>query len=713
MPQLQQCAWEFVLLAPVFAALLLAATASALPPAENSAEEVQRLILMLRERPGESPAIDSQVRREAADQLAQIGAAGVAAVPALRSALGAKDLVLRVSLASALVSIELEPSSDLAPLLVEGLGGASTRGKALRALEGMGPAAAAAVPSLIGLLKDGDPDVRNRAASVLGNIGPGAVAAAPALAQELDDSRAGELWRFAESALVDIGPTAVPALVNGVRDERTRVIAAHALNSLRPEAKAAVPALMEALKDSRPRARSMACYGLAGIGPEARAAARSLIVALADTARDVRFQAAYALGRIGPDAADAIPALTRALADSSNDVARAAATALSSMGPAAVTPLVVALGSANPIVRAEAAVSLGRLGPQGKPESGVLQAALKDDDKLVRCSAAQALVAVEPAAGTKTLSMLQQELGDGICFWQVTGALGALGREALPVLINGLRDSREQTRNQAWFTLSKLDPAVLREATPDLVAALGDPREEVRAIVTQLLAGLKLDDPGVYTALKTTLGDRTAKVRTAAAAALITDGPEGRTLALPVLKAALRDPDKLSRFLTATALAKGDHESKTAAMPALLEALNEPEEFEAALKFGRLEVIRALGEMGPDARSAIPGLIRSFKMGLPHLQEGPPALLGDFKVCLACATALARIDGTLAPFGVSLLVSALTTSDAGLRFEAARGLGQIGPPAMAAMPALRKACKDEVREVRAAATAASDRIQGR
>jgi hypothetical protein len=84
----------------------------------------------------------------------------------------------------------------------------------------LGPRARPAVPALIKLLKNDDPDVRYWAAGCLGLIGPSAQAAVPALLAGLNTNR--YLWA-ASFALGKIGPDARQAIpFRRVRERRCR-----------------------------------------------------------------------------------------------------------------------------------------------------------------------------------------------------------------------------------------------------------------------------------------------------------------------------------------------------------------------------------------------------------------------------------------------------------------------------------------------------------
>lgn len=184
------------------------------------------------------------------------------------------------------------------------------RSLALLALEGMGPAAADAVPVLIELLPKNTPAVMK----TLGGIGPAAQAAVPVLIKifEGNDSlvvdAAEALWR------INKYPQAIPAIYAALQDENValRRTAAIALERLGTDAKAAAPALVSALRDKEPMVRVFAANALRQTSRDPRA-----ITAMAELLQVKEgmwsSQAAIFLERIGPDAKAAVPALVESL----------------------------------------------------------------------------------------------------------------------------------------------------------------------------------------------------------------------------------------------------------------------------------------------------------------------------------------------------------------------------------------------------------------
>jgi HEAT repeat protein len=82
----------------------------------------------------------------------------------------------------------------------------------------------------------------------------------------------------------------------------------------------------------------------------------------------------------------------------------------------------------------------------------------------------------------------------------------------------------------------------------------------------------------------------------------------------------------------------------------------------------------------------------------------------NLRVRQTAAVALGQIGPEAAP-AVPALVKTLAHSDDVLRRQAAAALGRIGPAAREALPALRKARQDEARIVRESATEAIPLIE--
>lgn len=180
----------------------------------------------------------------------------------------------------------------------------------------------------------------------------------------------------------------------------------------------AVEALREAL--SAPALRSDAMEILAELGPAARPALDEMVAGLADPDPVYRADSAMAIAAIGPGAAAAVPALERLLGDESAEpqVRYTAAYALGRMegAAAAAEPLLRKLTDSEDDLMATVAVWAAlKIKPDDATLFGVavpkLRRALQDEQQLVRLEAAMALGEIGPPAGSALplLEMLAEE----------------------------------------------------------------------------------------------------------------------------------------------------------------------------------------------------------------------------------------------------------------------------------------------------------------
>ena len=393
---------------------------------------------------------------------------GEAVVPALRKVLDGPDEILRVH--------------------------------AAHALKELGPAARAAVPSLIGTLeriKDMGKDgiLFDDTVEALGRIGPEARAAIPALNRRLDEGRAG--YDLVVWALDRIGSPAVQKLL----DEFHRDADPYTANLLAwhgPRAIAAAPQLRAMLSDGRLRFRVNAAVILAHIDRSATNVIPVLVEGLSphgDEAVAAEGDVARALARFGPQAKSALPVLvglvTKEWADS--DVLRALVK-IDPDGEKCVPALIRALGHEDSEVVRVAADCLGLLGPRAKDAIPALTAVVTrvregpvrpNEDPQV--GAARALRRVGPpgeAAIPALISAVKDRrrlAGEDPLHSQAAaaaaeslGSFGTAARDAIPVLIEALRSHDND-----------FDDRVLR---PAAALALGRIRPEARAAIPALRA---------------------------------------------------------------------------------------------------------------------------------------------------------------------------------------------------------------------------------
>jgi len=309
---------------------------------------------------------DSKVRRAAAASLGQMRSEATSAIPILVDLLRKDtDLFVRQGAKLALASIGPAAVTPVIELLKDN--DWFVRWSAVVILGNIGVEAAIAIPAitdlfkekgrpipfdavwalsligspaaiglLIDLLNDGQDNVRVQAAMGLGRLGAKAMAAIPSLVGLLKEKALDIRWA-AVTALADIGgpeaQVAVAALMELVNegDGLIRRAAAFSVWRIAPkssEAVAAVAALADLLMDKELRIRGAAASSLRAIGPEARPAIQALTQSLKDEFWQVQLFAAEALGSIGPEANAAIPVLKELLEDKQDVVRKAAEDAL-------------------------------------------------------------------------------------------------------------------------------------------------------------------------------------------------------------------------------------------------------------------------------------------------------------------------------------------------------------------------------------------------
>ena len=220
--------------------------------------------------------------------------------------------------------------------------------------------------------------------------------------------------------------------------------------------------------------------------------------------------------------------------------------------------------------KAVEALRLG-FGAQAVP---VLIRAVEKGSASVRIEAIGALAQIQPPA-PETITTLSKAMRDTDPAIQraAAAALGDVG--AVSVLAQALKDPDKDVRRNAVRPLRRV---VIRGRSS------GDPAE-MKAVVTALADALK--DP-----------DR--EVRRAAANSLGALGPAAVD-AIPSLAATTTDVDPSVRNATIESLGRM---GSPAAVPVLVQALKDPQTASLA--------VRALGNMGPTARGAIPAL-REFQ----------------------------------------------------------------------------------------------------
>jgi len=371
---------------------------------------------------------DKNVRKSAVEALGKTGDSRV--IDPLITALKDSEWFVRESAAEALVKIGQPAVNPLLLVLMD-----SDPHVRKSAVELLGKISdSKAIDPLIKVLKDSDRNVRESAAEALGKT----------TWKPSNDEISANYWIILKEfdKCIDIGSSAVNPLLT-------------------------------ALKDSDPNVRKSAAEALVKIGSPA---VNPLIAALKDSDKEVQKSVAEALGKIGQPA---VNPLLSVLMDSDSHVRRFATEALGKIGDSkAIDPLITALNDSDRYVRESAAEALGKTTWKpsndeisanywiilrefnkciaiGSPAVNPLITALKDSDKEVQESAAEALGKIGQPAVNPLLLVLMDS--DPHVRKFATEALGKIGdSKAIDPLIKVLKDSDWYVREFAAEALQKL-----------------------------------------------------------------------------------------------------------------------------------------------------------------------------------------------------------------------------------------------------------------
>jgi HEAT repeat protein len=741
--------WRKALARPIPAALSLVILGSSFCHADEAQDKVQKLIQDL----GSST---KQVRRDAAMNLGKMGPAAKEAVPALIKALNDQDRQVGENAVAAFA--DLGPVGiDAIPALIDGMGGGNRGGRrrfdgrqqyvvhAAYALSRMGPNA---IPPLVKALSNDDFSRREGAAIALGDMGPSAHEAIPALIADLgvDDN---DLQHSASDALVQIGPESVKPLIEALSAQtaRTRQGAALALAGLGKTAKEAGPKLAElAEKETDNGARIAALGSLGRVGVETGRSVPLLVQALRSNDEALRRAAVNGLALVRP-AKDAVPALETLLVDSDPAVRERAAHALSRLGsqaaPAAAALVACAKAAPDDTVFTEALSQVGdaalpllvkELTAPGGPEvrrdwvfralrdmgssaMPTLTAGLSSPSSPVRAAAARALgdLPIQSPSLVKTLTGMAADADPDVR----AAALHTLAtirteREAtIPKLEAALQDPAPQVRKTASASLVSLG-AITKISVSGLIDLMDDPDQTSQVAAVRALGDLgpagsaavpqlteRLNNAALQSAIIDTLGkigpkaeasvprllelargkDREIQIVSMLALGLI-GKPSGDVLS--TLYTYQKNDDREVRYAAFQAITKLEPDQDKL-FPVLLSALQEE-----SIRMHRIAAV-ALAKYGDKAQPAVPTLIKMLDRET------------DRKIALEALKSIHVHD--LPP-----LLTALNNKDANVRAFACDSLGDLGPAAKEAVPALQEKANGDAEAVRDAAKKALERI---
>jgi HEAT repeat protein len=419
------------------------------------------------------------------------------------------------------------------------------------------------VPGLLEALASKDYLVKRCAGEALVKLGPGARAAFPTLLKRFQQGDQELEWVITELAKA-AGASAVPPLLEALRDTDStiRQKAAEALGEIGNDARAAVPELTLELQDSAAAVVLVSALSLRKIDPRDHAGVPALITLLADPNPEIRAGAICVLGEYGPDAAGAVPPLLKVWEDDQSNLRGWAARTLGMIGPdarAAIPRLIAMLDTADQQNLTFAAEALSHFGEEAK------------------------------AAIPKLLTLAEKPEHS----WAVFTALSAMGSDAVP----GLVEIYRQADGRHWWAAK----ALMKQGPKAVVA------------VPALLEDLRSDNTR----------------RAALAAQVLGCIGEGAKEALPRLAELIHREDPHLRLRAAETLWKLDRQTN-AVLEVMVAELDDwakdPNALigvaEDANGQSRQQVAATiLGEMGPAAKEAIPGLQMMLRSSFQEQRE--------------------------------------------------------------------------------------------
>lgn len=602
-----------------------------------------------------------QAARQAAKLFGESACDDEQTLPLVLAALQSEDPQVRAPAAS-YSSTMPEHRAQLAPLLRPLLKDRSAlvRAAAIGAFDRVCKGDRGKVQTLTAAVRDRSAKVRQSALAALTELGRRAAPALPVIIERLDEPRRELREYYVKNALKAIGPRSVAALV-------------------------------EALQHPSPRAREAALLLLDGFD---RVPIAPLLKALDDPDPGVRCRAAFAVGIKRQKGAAAVPILRRMLDAPESSVRAAAAHAIGYFGRrarVALDRLRELLADADPEVRWRTLDSLAALDLPSEEMAAHCLRTLQDPDGEVRAKGLSLLNDIESLAGVPVPVLVGLLDDDAPQVWH--RAIEALAwmrdaaQEAVPALARLIRSKRlgDFDRLRAAEALWMIAPD--HEAVVPVLVALLEKCDSglsqgVCGVVCEIGPAAARTAPHLLDLIEHWPGD--ADTQGGASEALCAIGPEPEVVALvPEMVPLLRN----SNTAAYVARVLG---GLSEAVPELVKALRDRK------RVSREWAADALGLLGEHARAAVPALKERLTDEVPEARWW-------------AAFALASIDPPSTD--VTLLTEALRDGKYDTRRRAATLLGDLGPAALPALPALQDARTDEDEDVRQRAAAAVKQLR--
>lgn len=325
--------------------------------------------------------------------------------------------------------------------------------------------------------------------------------------------------------------------------------------------------------------------------------------------------------------------------------------ALTQIGREAVPALIKMLKEeSDGDIRWRAPYVLYNMGADARSAVPALRSALNDPDQSVQHWAAMALAQI-PAQDEETVVALLEQLrkgNSGELPGALAQALASTATDHVPMLTTALHDSNGMAKAAILYALGEID-SIDDHVFPFLVEAIGDEHTDVRMAavdalptdgsnikeVTELLVNVARSDTSALVrrraifalgavgpkadaaipAVATALNDADHGVQDAACQALNRMGDEAGA-AVPALLRALKDEDDSIRRQAALALWKIDPEHAPDAVSTLVIMLEDGDSVSSSL------AVDALGEMGADAKIALPSLRAAMEQAEGNKRRG-------------------------------------------------------------------------------------------
>jgi HEAT repeat protein len=250
-----------------------------------------------------------------------------------------------------------------------------------------------------------------------------------------------------------------------------------------------------------------------------------------------------------------------ALLDQAPAVHVATRSALKEGGVGAVPVLIELLateqGPSYAEVRWTVAELLRDLGPEAAAATPALLAALQDPDPHVRHVVTAALGEIAPADKEVIAALVSRlRTGDRLSAVKALGHFAADAREAVPTLVELVKDPDTETRLTAVIILGEIGPDAAL-AVRVLTEALRDADATVREHAAESLGQIGTEDASTIAALSEALKDNNSRVRRDAVRTLGQIGPAAKS-AVPAIRGLQKDESENVRSAARTALRQID-----------------------------------------------------------------------------------------------------------------------------------------------------------